>query len=214
MNNSIGYEDIKGIFFSVSKEMEANKELLTELDAAIGDGDLGLTMCAGFSKIAETMRGMEETTVGRVLAASGMVMNKTVPSTMGTILSTAMLKMGIFAKDMREVGFEAVVPLCEAGLNGIMGIGKSKPGDKTVLDSLYPALEAFKASLAGGADIAGACAEAYRAAAEGAERTKEMKSVHGRGAWYGEKSIGRQDPGATAGMLIVKGISGWYGSRK
>ena len=94
-----------------------------------------------------------------------------------------------------------------------MSIGKSQVGDKTVLDSLFPAYEAMKAVQEKDGSILEMIDEAVRAAEEGVENTKNMISKHGRGSWYQEKSIGKQDPGATAGMLIMVGIRRWCQTR-
>ena len=90
---------------------------------------------------------------------------------------------------------------------GVMERGKSKPGDKTMLDALYPAVEALGAAAAAGDSLTDAWQKAYEAAKDGMEKTTSMQSVHGRAAYYQEKSVGRQDPGATAMMYIVSGIA-------
>ena len=85
----------------------------------------------------------------------------------------------------------------------IMNKAKSKPGDKTILDSLYPAVQALKEHASEGET---AWEEAYKAACAGAENTRKMKGVHGRIAYYGEKTLGEMDGGAVAGMLIFEAL--------
>ena len=82
--------------------------------------------------------------------------------------------------------------------------GKAKPGEKTIIDSLYPAFQALKLASEDGRDLKEGFEKAYRAAKDGVEATKEMLPKHGRVVWYGEKSIGKKDPGAVAGMLLIK----------
>lgn len=210
MKEYIASADLKNIFTSIYEVMLENKDRLTELDAAIGDGDLGLTMCDGFNKICESLKSIAAGSVGETLSHAGMVMNKNVPSTMGTILSVSMIKMGMYAKNKEHLLKEEIPEMFEAGLKGMMAIGKSQVGDKTVLDALFPAYEAMKTLQEKGGSLADMLEAAVKAAEEGVENTKNMISKHGRGSWYQEKSIGKQDPGATAGMLIITGIHKWY----
>ena len=93
----------------------------------------------------------------------------------------------------------------DAGLKMIMDKANSKPGEKTILDALHPAIEALKAHA--NEDAKTAFAAAAAAAAEGSESTKQMRSVHGRAAYYGDKSIGMLDGGSVVGKLIFVGIS-------
>ena len=100
-----------------------------------------------------------------------------------------------------------MVAMGKAAVAGVMDRGKSKPGDKTMLDALHPAVEALSKAAEAGDSLADAWQKAYEAARDGVEQTKSMQSVHGRAAYYQEKSIGRQDPGATAMMYIVSGVA-------
>jgi dihydroxyacetone kinase len=93
----------------------------------------------------------------------------------------------------------------EAGIASIMEKAKSKPGEKTVLDALCPGIEALKRHA--GDDPRTAWTEAARAAAAGSESTRNMRSVHGRAAYYGDKSIGILDGGSVVGKLIFEAIA-------
>jgi dihydroxyacetone kinase len=112
-------------------------------------------------------------------------------------------------KGKEEAGLEEVSAALEAGLANIMEKAKSKPGEKTILDSLCPAVQALKNS---GGDKAAAWAGAAQAAAVGSESTRAMKSVHGRAAYYGEKSIGILDGGSVVGKFIFEGIAAFAGA--
>lgn len=97
--------------------------------------------------------------------------------------------------------------MAHAAAEGIMERGKARRGEKTILDALIPAVEAIEQSVKEAKDMSGIFESAYMAALQGAESTKQMKSVHGRAGWYGDKSIGNQDPGAAACMLVFKAIA-------
>ena len=92
-----------------------------------------------------------------------------------------------------------------AGVDKIMERAGSKPGEKTVLDALAPAVKALRENAQAG--FAAAFAAAALAAGEGAESTRDMKAVHGRAAYYGDKAIGMVDGGAVAGKLIFQALA-------
>ena len=195
------------IFKSISAEMDSAKEELIELDGAMGDGDLGLTMSNGFQAVAAECEAQAETDIGKLFMKLGMKMNSTVPSTMGTLISTCLMKAGPAAKGKTEIALSDLAAMGEGALNGVMERGGAKPGDKTMLDALAPAVEALKQAAAEGKDITAGAEAAAAAAEKGAEGTKELQSVHGRAAYYREKSVGRQDPGATAMAHIMRGFA-------
>ena len=200
-------EELTQILDSIVAVMEGAKEELIELDGAMGDGDLGLTMVNGFTAVAEEIRALDETDMGKIMMKLGMKMNATVPSTMGTLISVCFIKAAPAAKGKTELTLQGMVKMGQGAVAGVMERGKSKPGDKTMLDALHPAVEALGAAAASGDTLSDAWQKAYEAAKDGVEKTKTMQSVHGRAAYYQEKSVGRQDPGATAMMYIVSGIA-------
>lgn len=207
MVDIIRKEELTQILDVIVEVMEGAKDELIELDGAMGDGDLGLTMVKGFSAVAEEIRTIDETDMGKIMMKLGMKMNSTVPSTMGTLVSICFLKAAPAAKGKTELTLVDMVAMGKGAVAGVMDRGKSKPGDKTMLDALHPAVEALSKAAEAGDSLADAWQKAYEAARDGVEQTKSMQSIHGRAAYYQEKSIGRQDPGATAMMYIVSGVA-------
>ena len=207
MVDIIRKEELTQILDVIVEVMAGAKDELIELDGAMGDGDLGLTMVKGFSAVAEEIRTIDETDMGKIMMKLGMKMNSTVPSTMGTLVSICFLKAAPAAKGKTELTLVDMVAMGKDAVAGVMDRGKSKPGDKTMLDALHPAVEALSKAAEAGDSLADAWQKAYEAARDGVEQTKSMQSVHGRAAYYQEKSIGRQDPGATAMMYIVSGVA-------
>ena len=132
------------------------------------------------------------------------VFNEAAPSSLGTITSFALLGMAKALRKKEECTLEELADAMAAGLQMIMDKAGSKPVEKTILDALCPAVEALKQN--SGADTKTAFELAAKAAAEGSESTKEMRSVHGRAAYYGDKSIGLVDGGSVVGKLIFEGI--------
>lgn len=192
----------KGIC-SISKKMEEREKYLIELDARYGDGDLGISMKQGFRKVAEYLGNTEERDLGKLLKNCSSVFNEAAPSTLGTILSFGFFGMAKRLKGKEQADLTEVADALEEGARLIMNKAKSKPGDKTILDSLWPAIQTLKMHVQEGNT---AWKKAYAAACEGVENTKNMKGIHGRIAYYGEKTIGQVDGGAVAGMLIFEAL--------
>ena len=194
---------VKKAIARIRKLMEENRDDLIELDGVMGDGDLGLTMTKSFAAADDQMKDSDETDIGPFLARTGMVMTKAAPSTMGTLVATGFLRGGKAIKGKESITPPDMALFFRAFADGLMERGKSKPGEKTIIDVVDPAATA----MAGAGDDWRAVAEAGLAAAkDGLEKTKEMMAQHGRAAYYQEQSIGKQDPGGTAGLLIIEGM--------
>ncbi len=192
----------------VAGALEANREFLQQLDQASGDGDLGIT--AG--KIAAALRDYAAAPppddLGKYLAAAGMAVNRAASSTMGTLLATALMRAGKEARGLRALTAQNLAQLLVAADLGIRERGKAKLGDKTIVDALHPATEAFSAAVEAGAALPEA-AEAMVAAAEaGQDAVTPLRSRIGRASWQGERTEGQVDPGCAALLIMLKAIQG------
>ncbi|MCE1197293.1 dihydroxyacetone kinase subunit L [bacterium] len=206
--------DVKKLAAAVSAvraTMEANRDYLVALDQQNGDGDLGITMAQGYAAISDYLSSTDETDLGRALLKCSSLFNEAAPSTLGTITSFGLMGMAKALKGKAEAGAAEFAGALDAGVKLIMERAKSKAGDKTILDSLLPGVETLKAEVASGKSGAEALAAAASAAAAGSEATKAMKSVHGRAAYYGDKSIGIVDGGSVVGKLIFESLASWAG---
>lgn len=197
-------KDLSGIVASISKVMDENRNLLIKLDSQNGDGDLGISMNNGFLTIKEFLAKSNESDLGRLFNKTADVFNEAAPSSLGTILSFLMKGMARSLKGKEEVSLSEAADALLAGINNIMQRAQSKPGEKTILDSLYPGAAALKKHAKDGARKS--IEKALQAAKDGAENTKKMKAVWGRAAYYGDQSIGILDGGAVAGSLIFEGL--------
>jgi len=204
--NSLGVQDIRAIVSGIAVLMTEKKEELIRLDGAMGDGDLGLTMEKGFSAAREEAGKVDEPDLGKYLMKIGMAIARAAPSTMGTLVATGFMSGGKAVADASGLGGREMAAFFEAFTAGIMQRGKSKPGEKTIVDVLLPASQALAAAVSSGADLSEAFRRLRAAAAEGRERAKEMIAQHGRLAYYQEQSKGRDDPGAVACMYILQGF--------
>ncbi len=189
---------------AISAVMNENRMYLIELDQQNGDGDLGISMSDGFAAVSAWLEGAEESDLGKLLMKCGLLFNEAAPSTLGTILSFGFLGMGKTLKGVSEADFGQFTEAFAAGVESIMARAGARPGEKTILDALVPAAEALKGRRN---DPAAAVREAAKAAADGSEATRAMRAVHGRAAYYGDRSVGVLDGGSAAGKLILEGIA-------
>lgn len=199
-------KELNDIFHTLGILMEENRDYLIQLDSVIGDGDLGITMSKGFKRLSAECDSVEGEDLGKRLMKLGMILAEVVPSTMGTLMASGLMSAGKAVKGQESLDTKGLAILLEAFAKGIMERGKAKPGEKTVVDSLYPAAEALREAADRGLYMKEAIALAYEAAVNGLRATIDMKSTYGKAAVYQEKSIGKQDPGATVGKLFLEGF--------
>ena len=207
---SINQKDLKKIFSEIKDVMNENKDYLIKLDSEMGDGDLGLTMSNGFSKVNEDLKDFNEDKIGKIFIKAGMVLAEASPSTMGTLIADGLIKGGMVVKDKTEVNLSDLSLFFSEFVERIIITGKAKYGEKTLVDSLYPAAESLKESLTKNKNLKDSFKEAYEKAKIGFESTKDLISKYGRAKRYGEKSVGMVDPGAAAGMFFVKAFYDYF----
>ena len=201
----IAISEIKKGISAIAKEMTENRDYLVELDQRNGDGDLGISMSEGFNALVEVLNMTEETDLGKVFRDLSKTFNESAPSSLGTILSFGLMGIAKELKGKTEVSRQELSVALEKGLDNILDKTGSKVGEKTIIDSLSPGIESLLSS--GSEEDKTAFQNAYEASKAGAEKTKEMMAVHGRAAYYGEKSLGLVDGGAVVGTLIFKGMA-------
>jgi dihydroxyacetone kinase-like protein len=186
--------------------METEEEELCKMDAEMGDGDLGITMRKGWAAAAETATASDETDIGKLLVKCGMKMSSAAPSTMGTLMATGLMSGGKAVSGKDYLDIQGLSNFLHGFCDGIRLRGKSQPGDRTVLDSLWPAAEAAGKQQ----DISAAAAQVISQAAwEGLEATKLMKPKFGKAVVFTEKAIGKTDQGAYVGFLLIKNLENY-----
>ena len=200
-------QDVKNII-NVSAEVALSlKELLTELDSRSGDGDLGITMEKSAHALMLEICKYEGKDIGEFLSKSAISVNRAAPSTMGTLLSCAIMELGKEFKGSEEITCEQLVKVPAIIVDAIMKRGKANRGDKTILDALIPLADALQASYAKDMNLKVALKEAASAAAKGANRTKGMIAKVGRAKWIGERSRDYPDGGAVLCAALIENLS-------
>jgi len=203
---ALGIPDLKAIVARIADMMTLKREELIRLDGAVGDGDLGLTMEKGFAAARQEAEGSSESDAGKLLVKVGASIARAAPSTMGTLVATGFMSGGKAVGGVGALGLKETAAFFEAFVAGIMQRGKSKPGEKTLVDVLHPAAQALREAASAGASLEEGLRRCRQAAAEGLARSRDMIAQHGRVAYYQEQSKGKEDPGAVAADYIVEGF--------
>ena len=204
----ITFEQLPDLFGGVADIFTEKKDELCEMDAQMGDGDLGLTMHKGYSALPDLIReNAEPGDIGKTLMKSGMKMASVVPSTMGTLMSSGVMEGGKALKGKSEIGPAELSTYLTAFAAGIQKRGKCALGDRTIMDAVDAgAKKAAAAVEAGAADLETVINAAVEGAAEGVEATKEMTPKFGKAAVFAAKAIGTPDQGAVAGKYMIMGL--------
>lgn len=171
---------------------------LSELDAAIGDGDHGANMARGFTAVKGKLEQGPVETPAALFKLVAMTLISTVGGASGPLYGTLFLEAAKAAGDAQELDGASLHEVFAAGLAGVRMRGKAAPGDKTMVDALTPAVDA----LAGDDDLRERLQRAAAAAARGAEATKPLVAHKGRASYLGERAIGHEDPGAASSALL------------
>jgi dihydroxyacetone kinase-like protein len=187
----------------VAALVKDQRAYLTELDSAIGDADHGINLDRGFSAVVVKLPTVADKDVGTILKTTGMTLVSTVGGAAGPLYGTAFLRASMVLADRYEFSEAELVAALEAALEGIMMRGKAQRGEKTMIDSIAPAIDALKAAHAANVEPLEAMRGAVAAAKAGVEATIPMLATKGRASYLGERSIGHQDPGATSAYLMA-----------
>jgi len=206
MTQAIGYEELTRMLRCAVGQIRDNQEMLSKLDSCGGDGDHGTTMARGMGIVAKTIDESKTTDIKTLLSDIGWAVMGVDGGATGPLFGSFFNGMSEPAEGRDAVDVATLAAMFEAGLASVKTLTRAKPGDKTMLDALVPAVEAVRAAADEGAGLTEALDRAARAAGEGAEATKNMQATFGRAKNIGEKSVGTADPGATSVSLIFKGF--------
>ncbi len=187
--------------------IQDRKDYLTALDSAIGDADHGANMARGMNAVIEKVGGAPGDTIDAALKTVGMTLVSSVGGASGPLYGTFFLRMGTTAGASTGLDAAALGAALRAGVEGIIQRGKAELGDKTMLDALLPALDAYDAAVAGGLPVGEALVAAAAAAASGRDATEPLVARKGRASYLGERSAGHLDPGATSATMLLETLA-------
>jgi dihydroxyacetone kinase-like protein len=202
---SLGHDDVLRWIRAFAAEVDANKDQLTQLDAAVGDGDHGINMDRGMSAVLVKVDAAgEEQDIGALLKTVGMSLVSTVGGAGGPLYGTLFMQMGTAVSGKTELSPDDWAAALDAAVAGVQARGKAEPGDKTMIDALIPGRDALKSALAEGASFEDALRQSAEAAGQGMRDTIPLVARKGRASYLGERSAGHQDPGATSSHLLLE----------
>ena len=206
MAQTIGYNELAGMLRCAVGQIRDNHEMLTKLDSFGGDGDHGTTMVRGMGIVAKTIDESKGGDIKTLLSDIGWAVMGVDGGAAGPLFGSFFGGMSEPADGRDVIDAATLAAMFEAGLASVKTLTKAKPGDKTMIDALVPAVEAVQKAAGEGAGITDALERGAWAAEEGAAATKDMQARFGRAKNIGEKSVGNADPGATSVSLIFKGF--------
>lgn len=204
--NTFKNSEGKPILLAMVKAIQENKDYLAEVDGLIGDGDHGMNMNKGFT-VFETRFGDKEFSFTEGLDELGNILFSEIGGSMGPIYGTILMDMASEGEEFEEIGAGELGKMLGAGLAGLQEIVEAKVGDKTLVDTLSPAVDALKVGEADGKDFQEILEEMKNAAAKGRDSTKDMVAKFGRSSRLGERSRGVLDAGATSCCIILTAMA-------
>jgi dihydroxyacetone kinase-like protein len=201
---TIGRQEVLAWLTALQQVYSENRELLTELDSAIGDADHGVNMDRGFTAVRDELLAHAPEDLGDLLKAVAMILIRKVGGASGPLYGMLFLRGASVCTGKAELGAADIVALFQAGIEGIRQRGKADPGDKTMVDALLPALTAMQGALGEGGGVEEVLAAGVAAAEDGVKSTIPLQARKGRASYLGPRSVGHEDPGARSSYLLLK----------
>jgi phosphoenolpyruvate---glycerone phosphotransferase subunit DhaL len=201
---AVSREDVLRWLSALQKVFAENRQQLTDLDSAVGDGDFGISLDRGFTAVQAELTTNPPADIRAVFQNVATVLIKTMGGSSGPLLGTFFLRAGTASASKSELDPVDVVALFQAGVEGMQQRGKAALGDKTMMDAWLPAVDAMRGALEAGGGVTEVLDRGTAAAVAGAEATRSMTARKGRASYLGDRSVGHPDPGAIAAHLMLK----------
>ena len=198
--------DGKSVLLKMVKGIQENKAYLGEVDGLIGDGDHGMNMNKGFSLFEERFKD-KEFSFSEGLDDLGTILFNEIGGAIGPIYGKILMGMAEGGEDLGEIGVGELSGMLGEGLKELQDIVEAQVGDKTLVDTLSPAVDVLKAAGGSGKDYKEALEEMKAAAEKGRDSTKDMVAKFGRSSRLGERSRGVLDAGATSCCIILTAMA-------
>ena len=205
MNQTIALKPAGQIVLDLVDTINENRAYLSEIDGAIGDGDHGINMSKGFTLCGDALRAEPQLPgLAEGLNVLAMTLLEGIGGSMGPLYGSFFMGLAETLAGKETLDAQLFGEALAAGVEGVETVGSAKVGDKTLIDTLVPARDAYQAAVAGGADFSAAITAMIEAAEKGWKSTKDLQARIGRAARLGERSIGVLDAGSTSCFLLLK----------
>ena len=208
----IALSEIEQAIKSITATALKNEKYFSELDAAAGDADFGVSLASGFKVVDSDWDELDRSSIGNFLLKISMIIARNVGGCSGPIWGTGFMRAGMLAKDKRSITLAELEEMLTAAIEGIQQRGGAVAGDKTLLDALIPMRDAIKTQVANAdSDPADVLKQTTQIANDAIERTKDWVAKRGRQSFTGERSIGTPDPGIVAIATMMNDICESFG---
>ncbi|MBA4537847.1 dihydroxyacetone kinase subunit L [Bacillus aquiflavi] len=204
---TVTIDDTVKLLKRIADIIEENKQLLTDLDAVIGDADHGMNLSKGFQAVKDKLNESQFKDHADIFKTVSMTLISKVGGASGPLYGTAFLTAATVVSGKTTLTISDYEAILSAAIKGIQKRGKAEQGDKTMLDVWIPARDAVKTGLEKKMTEINILQAAAKAAYEGMEFTKTIPAKKGRASYLGKRSIGHADPGAYSSYLLIKGIA-------
>ena len=198
---------VEGVVKTLSTTVLDNEQYFGELDAVVGDGDFGYSLARGFEIVLQQWDTFDRSDPGVFLTKIATTISSRIGGTSGPIWGTALLRAGMQLKNLPEITGPDVVRALRASIEGIKARGQAELGEKTLLDSLVPAVDALESEISKDTPAAEAVKVMAQTARQAAEATAKLQARRGRASYTGERSIGSVDAGAMAIAVIIEKLA-------
>ena len=207
MDEKINLNDFIKILNDICDAIEVEKDYLSELDRAIGDGDHGVTMSIGWTAVKEKLKTIDQQDgFQKICTQIASSFLSAVGASAGPLYATALMRGGMAVKDLDILDAVGFAKFLDAAAKGIKERGKAEIGDKTMLDVWIPASEEMNQKANEGKNLISSLQSTAEKAENAMNETKNLLSKKGRSSKLGERSIGHIDPGAASSFIIIKSI--------
>ena len=207
MAQTLALQQAGAIVLDLVDTINANRAYLSEIDGLIGDGDHGINMSKGFTQCGEALRAHPELPgLAEALDTLAMTLLEGIGGSMGPLYGSFFLGLAETLSGKETLDATLFGEALANAVEGVETVGSAQVGDKTLMDTLVPAREAFQAAVSGGAEFSTAISAMINAAEHGWQSTQNLQARIGRAARLGERSIGVLDAGATSCFLIIRTI--------
>ena len=196
----------KPILMRMVKGIQENKAYLGDVDGLIGDGDHGMNMAKGFT-LFETRFGGEAFSFTEGLEELGTILFSEIGGSMGPIYGSILMSMAEAGEGKEVIDLPVFAGMLRAGLDGLCELVDARVGDKTLVDTLTPAVETLEKAAASGQAFTAALADMKAAALAGRDSTKDLVAKFGRSSRLGERSRGVLDAGACSCYILVEAMA-------
>jgi dihydroxyacetone kinase-like protein len=206
MKDHMCSEDLRTMLSEAAKQIRDQQEMLSQLDSFGGDGDHGAAMAAAADQIQQVSAGCDGAAISSIFRQAGSQVLSIDGGASTALLGTFLGAMADVPCCNSDMDCQLVAKCFRSGLDALSKYTKARPGDKTMLDALVPAVDALEEAARSGKSIPDAFAAAEMGARVGSASTTDMVARYGRAKFLGERTRGHPDAGATSIALLFRGF--------